>query len=120
MTDGIGRILGGNNYNIGGYVPQRKEAAKEETAQPQQNYQDTQIDPDKVMDFLQQYNFFVQDAAQTEGVELDKETSDRIAGYMEQFEMIYSVVAQEFGEKIAPKVMDLVMDKLMGLDEMAA
>ena len=27
MTDGIGRIFGGNNYGVGGYVPQRKEEA---------------------------------------------------------------------------------------------
>ena len=29
MTDGIGRIFGGNNYGVGGFVPQRKEAQED-------------------------------------------------------------------------------------------
>ena len=34
---------------------------------------------------------------------------------MEQFETYYALIAQEFGEENAPLVMDLVMDKLMGM-----
>jgi hypothetical protein len=34
---------------------------------------------------------------------------------MERFEEIYAIVEQEFGPELAPAVMDLVMDKLMGM-----
>ena len=41
MTDGIGRIFGGNNYGVGGYMPNRSgEEAPQDAAQkaPAQNY----------------------------------------------------------------------------------
>ena len=116
MTDGIGRIFGGNSYGVGGYVPQRKEQAHEEAvAQPQvTNHEETQVDPNKVMEFMANNNFFVAPAdAATVPTELDAETQDRISGYMERFEMIYGIVQEEFGEELAPAVMDLVMDTLM-------
>lgn len=116
MTDGIGRIFGGNSYGVGGYVPQRKEQTADESAAQHQaiNHEETQVDPNKVMEFMASNNFFV---APTESVsapaELDAETKDRISGYMERFEMIYGIVQEEFGEELAPAVMDLVMDTLM-------
>ncbi len=116
MTDGIGRIFGGNSYGVGGYVPQRKEQAPQEApAQPQTvNYEETQVDPNKVMEFMSNNNFFVAPAETTSvPAELDTETQDRISGYMERFEMIYGIVQEEFGEELAPAVMDLVMDTLM-------
>lgn len=115
MTDGIGRIFGGNSYGVGGYVPQRKEQAAEETPmQPTVNHEETQVDPNKVMEFMASNNFFVAPAETTSvPAELDAETQDRISGYMERFEMIYGIVQEEFGEELAPAVMDLVMDTLM-------
>ena len=121
MTDGIGRIFGGNSYGVGGYVPQRK---GEEPSVPEQNVvpqqERTEVDPNKVMDFLSANNFFV-DLTNTpspvEGVETDPTVADRVAGYMENFEMIYGIIEQEFGPELAPAVMDLVMDKLMGMTE---
>ena len=120
MTDGIGRLSGYGNYGVGGYMPQRRnEMPKDGMVQDGQvaapNYEDTQVDPSKVMDFLTSNNFFIAtpQAADVDGV--DSATQDRIAGYMEQFEMIYGVVQEEFGEEIAPAVMDVVMDKLMGM-----
>ena len=119
MTDGIGRIFGGNSYGVGGYVPQQKggEVAENNVAQPQaQNYEETQVDPSKVMDFLAANNFFVaptKEAASTG--EVDAATQERIAGYMENFEMIYGVIVEEFGEELAPDVMDIAMDYLMGM-----
>lgn len=116
MTDGIGRIFGGNNYGVGGYVPQRKEQSSQDVpAQPTVvNHEETQVDPNKVMEFMSNNNFFVA-PTETTGVpaELDTETQDRISGYMERFEMIYGIVQEEFGEELAPAVMDLVMDTLM-------
>ena len=122
MTDGIGRIFGGNSYGVGGYVPNRKseeQTSSEEQifAQPQER---TEVDPNKVMEFLANNNFFVDltnAPAPAEGVETDPTVADRVAGYMENFEVIYGVIEQEFGPELAPAIMDLVMDKLMGMTE---
>lgn len=122
MTDGIGRLSGYGNYGVGGYVPQRRGDVSKE-ANPQDsalvnNHEETQMDPSKVMEFLASNNFFVAaPAAGAEVGEVDDATQDRVAGYMEQFEMIYGVVQEEFGEELAPAVMDVVMDKLMGMTE---
>ena len=122
MTDGIGRLSGYGNYGVGGYVPQRRndEISKDAQAQAQpqaNNYEETQVDPSKVMEFLSSNNFFVAAPAVSEVGEVDSATQDRVAGYMEQFEMIYGVVQEEFGEELAPAVMDIVMDRLMGMTE---
>ena len=118
MTDGIGRIFGGNNYGVGGYVPQRKEgeAPQNAAAQPQDNYEETQVDPAKVMEFMAANNFFIAPTKEAlPAGEVDAATQERIAGYMENFEMIYGVILDEFGAELAPDVMDFAMDYLMGL-----
>ena len=120
MTDGIGRLSGYGNYGVGGYVPQRRNDISKD-ANPQEqpvlnNHEETQVDPSKVMDFLSSNNFFVAAPQTAEVGEVDAATQDRVAGYMEQFEMIYGVVQEEFGEELAPAVMDIVMDKLMGME----
>ena len=126
MTDGIGR-LSGYGYGIGGFMPRNN---KEEVAKDNQQQApvadnkpaETQVDPSKVMEFLANNNFFVapqaapKEVIDVEGaMALDSATQDRVAGYMEQFEMIYGIVQEEFGEELAPAVMDVVMDKLMGM-----
>ena len=118
MTDGIGRIFGGNNYGIGGYAPQKREEAPENagTQQPTVNYEETQVDPSKVMEFLANNNYFVAPTKEaTPAGEVDAATQDRIAGYMENFEFIYGIIVEEFGEELAPEVMDIAMDYLMGM-----
>ena len=118
MTDGIGRIFGGNSYGVGGYAPQRKEdeAPQNAAAQtPAQNYEETQVDPTKVMDFLAANNFFVAPVETKGAGEVDEATRTRVEGYMENFEMIYGVIVEEFGEELAPYVMDIAMDYLMGM-----
>lgn len=119
MTDGIGRIFGGNNYGVGGYVPQRKEedAPQNAAAQaPAQASAETQVDPSKVMDFLAANNFFVAPVETTPVVgNVDDATRARVEGYMENFELIYGVIVEEFGEELAPDVMDMAMDYLMGM-----
>ena len=116
MADGIGRLSGYGNYGVGGYLPQQKNNAPQDEegvkSQVQQNnYNETQIDPAKVMEFLATNNYFVQESTSAQNV--DAEMQDRINGYMEQFEYIYGIIVKEFGEDIAPQVMDLVMDKLL-------
>jgi hypothetical protein len=117
MTDGIGRIFGGNSYGIGGYVPQRKEEAPQEEVQqaPVSNYEETQVDPSKIMDFMASNNYFVAPTTTAAPKEADPELTSRVSGYMENFEMIYGVIVEEFGEESAPAVMDYVMDHLMGM-----
>ena len=123
MTDGIGRIYGGNNYGVGGYVPNRKNEENPEAkadGQPVKNFEETQVDPNKILEFMANNNYFVDIAktpAQVDGVETDPTVADRVAGYMENFEIIYGIIEQEFGPELAPTVMDFVMDKLMGLAE---
>lgn len=122
MTDGIGRLSGYGNYGVGGYMPQRKQGDVSKEANPQEqglvnNFEETQVDPSKVMEFLSNNNFFVAVPVAAEVGEIDSAAQDRIAGYMEQFEMIYGIVLEEFGEELAPAVMDVVMDKLMGMSK---
>ena len=119
MTDGIGRIFGGNSYGVGGYVPRRQEEAQKEVhpeQQPVVQHHETQVDPSKVMEFMASNNFFIAPQTTEVGeVNVDTETQERVAGYMERFEMIYGIVQEEFGEENAPTVMDYVMDSLMGM-----
>ena len=122
MADGIGRIFGGNNYGVGGFISQRKNEEGTDTqtqGSVQPNYEETQVDPNKVMDFLANNNYFIPvkvEANPVSGTEsVDSDTEERIAAYMERFEQIYSIVEQEFGPELSPAVMDLVMDKLMGM-----
>ena len=117
MADGIGRIFGGGNYGVGGYVPQRKEeeAPQNSSQASVQNHEETQVDPSKVMDFLAANNYFVASVG-TKGVgEVDNATRARVEGYMANFEMIYGVIVEEFGEELAPQVMDIAMDYLMDM-----
>ena len=124
MTDGVYGIGYGNTSGVGGgYVPQRKsdegDSKAENQAQRQPNYEETQVDPSKVMDFLANNNYFIPAAAEVASVPevkgVEAETEERIAGYMERFEQIFAVIEDEFGAELAPSVMDLVMDKLMGM-----
>ena len=121
MTDGIGRLAGYGGYNIGGYMPPKKGETSQENIGNQpaitHNYEETQVDPAKVMEFMANNQIFVAapKVADVQGV--DESTEDRVAGYMEQFEMIYGIIQEEFGEELAPAVMNIVMDKLMGMTE---
>lgn len=127
MTDGIGR-LSGYGYGIGGFMPRnnKEEVAKNDQQQApvaDNKPAETQVDPSKVMAFLASNNYFVapqttKEAADVDGAgAVDAATQDRVAGYMERFEMIYGIVQEEFGEELAPAVMDIVMDRLMGMAE---
>ena len=118
MTDGIGKLTGFGNYGVGGYAFRKgddvnKNQTKEEAVV--NNYAETQVDPAKVMDFLANNKLYVATPKAVNISGVDKQAEDRVGGYMEQFEMIYSIVQKEFGEELAPAVMDMVMDRLMGM-----
>ncbi len=121
MTDGIGRIFGGNSYGVGGFYSQKKNEESAEAQQnpaPQQQNTEAQLDPQRVMDFLAQNNYFMPVAEETQVTgagEVSEETRGRIADYMKDFEFIYSVIEKEFGATQAPVVMDIAMDVLIGM-----
>ena len=125
MTDGIGRLSGYGNYGVGGYMPQRKQNDVSQEQNPQEqgfvnNYEETQVDPSKIMDWMAANNNFaniINAPAQPEGVVTDPTIEERIAGFMENYEYFMTIIEQEFGEEQAPAVMDVVMDKLMGMTE---
>ena len=125
MADGIHGIGYGNTSGVGGgYIPRRKgNDVDPNNAQDQAAYNANQehkdVNPDDVMKFMANNNFFMpvnvelKPSVEVGGV--DAETEDRISGYMERFEEIYSIIENEFGAELAPSVMDAVMDKLMGM-----
>lgn len=124
---------GGNGYGITWNNNRSQEdvetnnAEKQTTANANQEHRD--VNPDDVMKFLANNNIFIDvklaklDAAdgKIDGIfnadlnSVEADMQDRIAGYMERFEEIYAIIEQEFGAELAPSVMDLVMDKLMGM-----
>jgi len=124
MTDGIGRLSGYGNYGVGGYLPQRKQndvsQEQNQTQEPVKNFEETQVDPSKIMDWMAANNNFanvINAPAQVEGIVTDPTIEERVAGFMENYEYFMTIIEQEFGEELAPSVMDVVMDKLMGMTD---
>ena len=124
MANGINNVNGyGYGSNVYGYGSNAKKEDSTGNAEnkAQQNVQPEakpQVNADDVMKFLENNNLFIA-PAQTEGAEgttgVDAATQARVEDAMAQFEVIYAIVVQEFGEEIAPAVMDMVMDRLIGL-----
>ncbi len=112
MTDGIGRIFGGNSYGVGGYVPQRKE--KEEVsqeAQPTLQRETVDVAPEDVLRFLGAKAEVV--PQKQVGKELAPEVVSRVAASMEKFNTYMTLIEQEFGKELAPEIFNLAMDNLM-------
>ena len=115
MTE-INRIFGNNNYGFGFGAKKQEEPKEAEVKEAVKDYKETQVDPSRVMDFLAANNFFVAPVeSKSVAGEVDAATRARVEGYMENFEMIYGVIVEEFGEELAPDVMDMAMDYLMGM-----
>ena len=110
MTDGIGRIFGGNSYGVGGYVPHRKEQEVKEDVQPattQQSYKE--VNPDDVLAFLAGGTSYVSQKGATK--EVQPEVANRVQDSIAKFETIAKVVEEEFGSDAVPIVMELMMEK---------
>ena len=105
MTNGIGRIFGGNNYGVGGYVPQRNEQTEEKPAQAPVAPKEQPVDPDRIMDLLSA-NALTPVKAEPKPVELSPEVAARAAASMADFERFYSIAAEEVGEDLASIVTD--------------
>ena len=122
MTNNIGAISGGGNgygvnWNNSSTSNENPEAAVNQEQQSQQPARQ-EVNPDDVMAFMAQNNNFVdlvKAPAPIEGVETDPTVGDRVAGYMENYEFIMGIIEEEFGPELAPYVMDMVMDRLMGM-----
>ena len=116
MTSGVNGI-GGNPYSYGnyGYTNGQAQSSQEEEQQEVQ-VQSPEYKPvsdEAVMQFLEANNLRVVPAVPQ--VELTPEDEERIASYMARFEELMGLVEQEFGLEMAPVVMNLVMDKLIGM-----
>lgn len=117
MTGGVNGI-GGNPYSYGNYGYNKNQASES-----QENIQETavnvpeqkEVNPEAVMDFMNRYIYMAPEVQTTGTGEVDEATRQRIEGFMEQFQMFYGIIEQEFGAELAPAVMDIVMDNLMGM-----
>ena len=111
----------GINFN-GGYSARKqdnKPAEAEENKTTVQPEAKPTVNAEEVFAFLEANNVFVAPAkveAGAETAEVDSEIQARIEDAMGQFEVIYSVIANEFGERRAPQLVDMVMDKLLGIN----
>ena len=118
MTNNIGRIIGGGNNYIGGFGAKKQEEAKDAKQQEQvlNNYNETQVDPAKIMDYLAGNNVFLNPAKQAvEPGKLDAATQNRVADSMADFELVFGIIEKEVGPELAPLVMDEYMNRNLGL-----
>ena len=121
MTNNINGI---NGYGIGfgtNYTTNNQNNQTNETEENQAQVQPepkTPVNAEEVFAFLEANNIFVAPAqvgGTEESAEVDPEVQARVEDAMAQFEVIYAVIAKEFGEDLAPHLVDLVMDKLLGV-----
>ncbi len=89
-----------------------KPLAEEKPAEQQQPA--VNVDPNEVLNFLASSSVQVE-APKAPAADTNAETNERVEGYIQNFEMIYSVVAQEFGDDVANTLMndDNFIDALM-------
>lgn len=125
MVDGVNRSSGYGFGGVNGFGTRGNQNENTHDADNQnpavpKDYTETQVDPAKVMDWMAANNNFVNvinAPAQVDGIVTDPTIEERVAGFMENYEYFMTIIEQEFGEELAPAVMDVVMDKLMGMTE---
>lgn len=108
-----------NGYGARGNQNENLKEAENPTV-PARDYSETQVDPAQVMDWLAANNNFaniVKKPAAVDGIVTDPTIEERVAGFMENYEYFMTIIEQEFGEELAPAVMDVVMDQLMGMTD---
>ena len=109
-SNGVSWNLGSSNGNV--------DENKAEDQSLNANVERKDVNPEDVMRFLANQNYFVpvKADAKVPGVEgVDAETQERIAGYMERFEELFAIIEDEFGAEMAPQVFDVAMDILLGM-----
>ena len=122
MTNNIGRIAGGGSGSINFYGNPPKNHSNEvnpEDIQSTVTPEVTEVDPEEVMAFMARNNNFApiisKNSTEVDLNNIDAETKERVAECMPVFLEIYQIVSDEFGERLAPSVMELVMNKLFNL-----
>ena len=127
MTFGVNGIGYGNTSGIGGgYMPPQNNDdvndKKDETQGQGQHVETKDVDPNAVYAWMNNNAAFLNIVNNTsvntvapEGVVTDPTVADRAVAATENYMAIMDIITQEFGEELAPAVMDLVMDKLMGM-----
>ena len=123
MADGIGRIFGGNNYGVGGYIPQRK---NEENVNNQNNAQAQNQPEYKQVDEQQLWNFMANNSTFSPFVKVDsvsgeyKFDEDGIRERMEEFMPRYleycDIIENEFGPELTPTLVDMLFNKFFGME----
>lgn len=117
MTGGVNGI-GGNPYSYGNYGYNNNQAneSQENTQETTVNVpEQKEVNPNAVMEFMNRYVYMAPEVQTAGNGEVDDATRQRIEGFMEQFQVVYGIVEQEFGPELAPTVMDMIMDRLMGM-----
>ena len=126
MTDGIGRIGSGSSSGVNSWYLKRepdKEDINQQNAQAQAqtSYSKEDIDESKVWAFMANNSAFngvvaPEKTRSFDGVgDVDAGLAERMEDWMAKFEEFYAIIEEEVGSELAPAVMDLVMDKLMGM-----
>ena len=124
MADGVYGIGSGNTSGVNAWYLRREkknEDVDQENAQNQEQttYTKSDIDESKVWAFMANNSAFspiVGAGSASEDVRFDVEgVTERMEDWMPKFEEFYAIIEAEVGAVLAPLVMDLVMDKLMGM-----
>lgn len=124
MVDGVNRtgysFSSVNGSGTGGNRNENTHDADNPNPAVPKGYAETQVDPAKVMDWMAANNNFaniINAPVRTNGIVTDPTIEDRVKAFMENYEYFMAIITEEFGEELAPAVMDVVMDKLMGMTE---
>ena len=121
MANNIGNIYGYGGNTIGGYYLNQGNKGVNNNPEPEvtgeeQTPERVDVDPNEVLNFLAASSIKINTAPAVTPAN-DAATAERIDGYIQSFEMIYNVISQEFGEKVANQLMDddAFIDALMSL-----
>ena len=116
---------GNSAYGVGftrqnnGNEVEEKEKNKQQGAAEQRAPQ-AQVNPDDVFAFLANNGVYVPVVTDTNNdgiineLDVDAETQERIDQFMAKFDVVYKLIEDEFGAELAPRLVDMVMDKVMG------
>ena len=107
---GIGNFYTGNNNRGNNIEP----PVDENPGSTEQANNNVNVDPNEVLNFLASSSITINNAPKVTAGN-DGAVADRVDGYVQNFEMIFSIIAQEFGNKVAEQLMndDDFIDALM-------
>lgn len=125
MAEAIGATGGSSAYGVGGFPTSnkgKKENVEEKQEQQVKQPETKNVDADEVFAFLASNNYYVPAAkdANNDGVidkidfDVDPEMQARIDQFMADFDVVYKLIEDEFGAELAPRLVDMVMDRVMG------